>query len=296
MTILETGGEEARAVIPAIYARAGQAHVIGITGPPGVGKSTLIDALTVEYGKQSQTVGVVCVDPTSPFTGGALLGDRVRMQEHATQSGVFIRSMAARGHAGGVARATRRVVALLDAAGFDVVLVETLGTGQADIEIQHTARTICLVTAPLMGDAIQALKAGILEAAHVIVVNKADVPGADETAMVIEGMLRLSERQEEGAWVAPVLKTSAERNEGVVELRATFAQHGAFLKSTGQWQRWREHAARHEVLSAAQDLLWRRLHAQCGDALAAQVRAVLDGQVDPETAAERLVESMEGRG
>lgn len=291
MTILETGGGEAREVMRVVYPRAGNAHVIGVTGAPGVGKSTLIDALTAEYRKQKKTVGIVCVDPTSPFTGGALLGDRVRMQGRATENGVFIRSMASRGQAGGVARATRRVVLLLDAAGFDMIFVETLGAGQADWEIRYTAQTICLVTAPHSGDAVQALKAGILETAHVLVVNKADVPAADATVTALQGVLDLNEKKE-GAWIVPVLKTSAERNEGIAALQETFAQHGEFLKNSGQWQQWHEQAVRHEIIAAAQELLWTRLNAQCGDAMEAHVRAVLDGQTDPDTAAERLIESM----
>jgi LAO/AO transport system kinase len=289
MTILETGGEEARVVMCAVYPRAGKAHVIGVTGAPGVGKSTLIDALAAEYRQQKKTVGIVCVDPTSPFTGGALLGDRVRMQGRSTENGVFIRSMASRGQAGGVARATRRVVMLLDAAGFDVIFVETLGAGQADGEIRYTAQTICLVTAPHSGDAVQALKAGIFETAHVLVVNKSDVPAAEATVAALQGVLDLNEKKE-GAWIVPVLKTSAERNEGIAELRETFTQHDEFLKSSGQWQQWHEQAAQHEIITAAQELLWTRFNAQSRNAIAPQVRAVLDGQTDPNTAAERLVQ------
>lgn len=289
MTILEAGGEEAREVMRAVYPRAGKAHVIGVTGAPGVGKSTLIDALAAEYRQQEKTVGIVCVDPTSPFTGGALLGDRVRMQGRATENGVFIRSMASRGQAGGVARATRRVVMLLDAAGFDVIFVETLGAGQADGEIRSTAQTVCLVTAPHAGDAIQALKAGILEMAHVLVVNKSDLPAAEATVAALQGVLDLDEKKE-GAWGVPVLKTSAERNEGIAALREAFTRHSEFLKDSGQWQQWHAQAAQHEIITAAQELLWTRFNAKCSGALAAHARAVRDGQTDPDTAAERLVQ------
>lgn len=293
LTILETGGEAAREVMRVVYPRAGKAHVIGVTGAPGVGKSTLIDALAAEYRKQKKTVGIVCVDPTSPFTGGALLGDRVRMQGRATDSGVFIRSMASRGQAGGVARATRRVVLLLDAAGFDVIFVETLGAGQADWEIRYTAQTVCLVTAPHAGDAVQALKAGILETAHVLVVNKSDVPAAEATVAALQSALDLDEKKE-GAWTVPALKTSAERNEGIAALQEAFAQHGEFLRGSGQWQQWREHAARHEIITAAQELLWAQFNAKCSDAMEAHVRAVLDGQTDPDTAAECLIHKFTG--
>src|SRR3989442_11218745 len=216
ISMVEDGGRDGTAALRAMHPRAGRAYLIGVTGPPGAGKSTLVDAWTASLRRQGRTVGIVAVDPSSPFSGGALLGDRVRMQDHATDTGVFIRSVASRGHLGGLAWSTPQALRVLDAAGFDVVLVETVGVGQSEVEIAGMADTTLVLLAPGMGDGIQAAKAGILEVGDIYVVNKADRDGVQSVTRDLRSMLALAERSE-GAWSPPILKTVASRNEGVAE-------------------------------------------------------------------------------
>lgn len=272
---------------------AGHAHVVGLTGAPGVGKSTTTSALVTAYRTEGRRVGVLAVDPSSPFTGGALLGDRVRMQEHATDPGVFIRSMAARGHLGGLAAAAPQAVRVLDAAGCDVVLVETVGVGQSEVEVAGLADTTVVLLAPGMGDAVQAAKAGILEIGNVYCVNKADRDGADLAVRELRTMLAIG-RNVEGAdapvWRPPIVKTVASRGEGITELVQAIAQHSAYLVDHGVLDRRRRERARAEiealVVAAVRGRLSdgeaaRRLEALAGD--------VVSGATDPYTAAAALL-------
>ncbi|MEM3623517.1 MAG: methylmalonyl Co-A mutase-associated GTPase MeaB [Candidatus Bathyarchaeia archaeon] len=228
ITIIENDAPEAKRLIAKIYPHTGKAHIIGLTGPGGSGKSTLIEKIVREYRQRGKTVGVVAVDPTSPFTGGAFLGDRIRMQELSTDEGVFIRSMATRNYPGGIAKATRDAVKILDAAGKDIVVVETVGAGQSEVEIIKVAETTVVIHAPGLGDDIQAIKAGLMEIADIFVVNKADRENAEKAVTDIQAMLQLNTREK--AWKPPVLKTVALTGEGVPQLIEKLEEHRNFLK------------------------------------------------------------------
>jgi LAO/AO transport system kinase len=227
------GGAAPRELIARIYPRTGRARVVGITGPPGAGKSTLVDRLARRCRQRGWTVGILAVDPTSPFTGGALLGDRIRMQGLYTDPGVFIRSMATRGAMGGLARASRDAVDVLDAAGFDVVLLETVGVGQDEVDVVRSVDTVVMVTLPGLGDDIQAIKAGILEIADVFVINKADRDGVERAFKDLQMMLSLGEH---GAWLPPVRKAVASRDEGVAEVLEEMERHRAHLIASGEME------------------------------------------------------------
>jgi len=224
ITSIENDRADALAVLGAVYGRTGNAHVVGITGPPGAGKSTLVSAVITEIRAAGKSVAVVAVDPSSPFGGGAILGDRIRMADHALDAGVFVRSVASRGHVGGLSRTTARVVDLLDGFGFDIVIVETVGTGQAEIDIMHLAQTVVVVTAPGLGDAVQAVKAGILEIADIFVVNKADTGATAQTEMNLHEALW---RRPESGWRQPILATVATDPTGIVELYDAITEHWA---------------------------------------------------------------------
>ena len=235
ISLVERADPAAERVLAEAYPSTGKARIVGITGSPGAGKSTLVAALAKFYRQQGKRIGIVAVDPTSPFSGGAILGDRIRMAELYTDRGVFIRSMATRGFMGGLAKATNDVVDLLDAAGFDIVLVETVGVGQDEVEVIRTVQTNVVVLVPGMGDDIQAIKAGIMEIGDVFVVNKADRPGADKTVTEVTMMMGLVE--EHGDWIPPIVKTVASRGEGIAELDDAIRQHFEYLSASGELDR-----------------------------------------------------------
>ena len=286
--------DQLRDAAEALNPSTGRAQVIGLTGSPGVGKSTSTSMLVRALRGQRHRVGVLAVDPSSPFSGGALLGDRVRMQDHATDSGVFIRSMAARGHLGGLAAATPQAVRVLDAAGCDVVLVETVGVGQAEVEVASTADTTLVLLAPGMGDGIQAAKAGILEVADVLVVNKADRDGAEQTVRDLKAMLALGGRHSEpGAWRPAIVSTVASRGRGVDELLAALDKHARWLERSGEGRRRRLARAAVEVEAIAVAALRSRIGDLHGsEALETLAAEVVTGTLDPYAAADKLVDML----
>jgi LAO/AO transport system kinase len=290
LSLVENGAPQLRAVMKALAPLTGKARVLGLTGAPGVGKSTVTGALVAAYRGQGLRVGVLAIDPTSPFTGGALLGDRVRMQQHATDQGVFIRSMASRGHLGGLSGATPQAVRVLDAAGFDVILIETVGVGQAEVEIAGMADSTMVIVAPGLGDAIQAAKAGILEIGDVFVVNKSDKPGAQEAVRDLRGMIAMA-RRGDGDWKPPIVSAAASAGEGIDELITRLDEHGAWLGRSGEGERRRRARAREEISAIALAELRARMGGLPGDEridrLAGRVAA---GQLDPYSAADELIE------
>ncbi len=288
ISLVEDESPSLREVMAALAPYAGRAHVVGITGAPGVGKSTSTSALVTAIRASGRTVGVLAVDPSSPFSGGALLGDRVRMSEHATDPGVFIRSMASRGHLGGLAWTTPQALRVLDAAGFDVVVVETVGVGQSEVEIAGTADTTVVLLAPGMGDGIQAAKAGILEIGDLYVVNKADRPDAQAVRRDLHAMLSLTERPE-GAWKPKVLATSAQSGEGVPAVLEALDEHHAWASASGALRARRVRRARDEVEALALTALRRRWGGVADrGALDALAEEVVAGTLDPYAAADRL--------
>jgi LAO/AO transport system kinase len=270
-----------------VRGRAGRAHVVGITGPPGGGKSTLADGMVERWRKAEHTEGVIAVDPSSPFSGGAILGDRVRMQRHALDRGVFIRSMAARGHLGGLASATREAIRLIDASGRDRCLIETVGVGQSELEVMQTADTTVVVTTPAAGDSVQIIKAGIMEIADVFVVNKADIPGADRIAKELRRMVH--ETKSGTYWEPPVLTTVGASGEGIDELVDAVERHHQRLEQTGELERRRTERLRAEVeaivVEKAQD---RARHALTHGTMLSEVNGDLS-KVDPYVLAEKIL-------
>jgi len=296
LTWVERGGARGQALLAGLHAGTGRAERIGVTGPPGAGKSTLTAALTRLLREEGKTVGIVCVDPTSPFSGGALLGDRIRMHAVAPDPGVFIRSMATRGSLGGVAWRTDDVCDVLDASGRDVVLIETVGVGQSEVDVARSADTTVVVLSPESGDAVQAMKAGLMEVADVFCVNKADRPGADRMARAIGAMLDLSERGRVAAtgrarWRPPVEKTEARTGEGVVSLRSAIARHRAFLEEEGLLAARRVERAKQALLSRLRVGLWELWRGQpgAGAALEGAVARVASGEVSPADASRELL-------
>ncbi len=310
ITALEDDGPEAHDLLAALYPRTGRAYVIGITGAPGTGKSTLATALARVYRAAGQTVAIVAVDPTSPFSGGALLGDRARMAGLAGDPGVFIRSMATRGSLGGLAHATHDVITLLDAAGFDRILVETVGVGQAEVDIAQAAHTTLVVEAPGLGDELQAIKAGVLEVADIFAVNKADRDGADQTVLALRILQDLAppihshlppgieppspaHPPSDGIWIPPILKTIATQGEGVESLRQEIEAHRAHLQRTGTL------AAREAARAATslehilcQQLRVRLLASLPEGQLESLVTAIARRELDPYTAAYQMLSSI----
>jgi LAO/AO transport system kinase len=296
ITLVEDGSPLLRPLMAALSGSTGRAHVIGLTGSPGVGKSTSTSALVRVYREAGRRVGVLAVDPSSPFSGGALLGDRIRMQEHATDPEVFIRSMASRGHLGGLASATPQAVRVLEAAGCDPVLVETVGVGQSEVEVAGEADTTVVLLAPGMGDGIQAAKAGILEVGDVFVVNKADRDGADQTARELRHMISLGvSGKDTAAWRPPVIKTVAARGEGVETLLAALEDHRAWLARSGVGEARRRRRARTEIQGIALAALQARFGEMGSDGdLDALAEDVAAGRTDAFTAADRVVAAVTG--
>ncbi|MGY3204123.1 methylmalonyl Co-A mutase-associated GTPase MeaB [Streptomyces sp. TE5632] len=290
ISLVEGASPQLREVMAALAPLTGNAYVVGLTGSPGVGKSTSTSALVTAYRKRGKRVGVLAVDPSSPFSGGALLGDRVRMSEHASDPGVYIRSMATRGHLGGLAWAAPQAIRVLDAAGCEVVLVETVGVGQSEVEIASQADTSVVLLAPGMGDGIQAAKAGILEIGDVYVVNKADRDGADATARDLNHMLGLGEARAPGDWRPPIVKTVASRAEGVDEVVEALEKHRAWMEEHGVLAERRLARAAREIETIAVTALRQRIGDLHGDRrLGALADRIVGGELDPYRAADELV-------
>ena len=288
LSLVENGYPEGRQALREIFSHSGRAHIIGITGPTGSGKSTLVSGLAREFRKRGHTVGIVAVDPTSPFTHGALLGDRIRMQDLTADPEVFIRSMATRGALGGLAPASNDVVTVMDAAGKDVIMVETVGAGQDEVEIADTADTTVVINVPGTGDDIQAIKAGILEIADILVVNKADRPGAGIIAKQLHIFMAPSRNE---GWEIPIIETVAHRDGGVPDLTDAIEKHHRYLSQSGRLDEVRRQRARRQLLAVAQGQLLTRLlaSAEATGGLEALVEAVARREIDPHTATERLI-------
>jgi LAO/AO transport system kinase len=295
ISFVEDGKPLAQKALAALHPHTGCAHIVGVTGAPGTGKSTLVNRLTQAFRAQERTVGVVAVDPTSPFTGGAFLGDRVRMWDLAGDSGVFIRSMATRGSLGGLAQTTGDVVKVLDAAGFGVVLVETVGAGQAEVDVARTAHTTIVVEAPGLGDEVQALKAGLLEIADVLVVNKADRPGAAQAARALEAVLDLGQGgwRDGVNWRPPVLQTVALDGKGVGEVLKAIVAHWAYLRESGLWaDRERERARTDLMRTLGRELVGQLVERVGEETLERWVERIAARVVDACTAVRELLDKL----
>ena len=289
ISIIENNEPEAQKIISQIYPKTGNAHIVGITGPPGAGKSTLIEKLVKELRNRGKTVGIVAVDPTSPFSGGAFLGDRVRMQDLSLDSGVYIRSMATRNHPGGLAKATKDAARVLDASGKDVVIVETVGAGQSEVEVVKVAQTILVVLAPGLGDDIQAIKAGQMEIGDIFVVNKGDRENADKAVSDIQAMLELATEKKD--WKPSVIKTSALTGEGIADLLERIDEHAKHLKKGAHRERRKERVENELAEALTQKITesvmkelkqseeWKRL-----------TEKILSRKIDPYSAADKLLE------
>ena len=308
LTAIENEDAAASAALTALFSHTGRAHIIGVTGAPGTGKSTLVSALARAFRQSGRTVAVLAVDPSSPFTGGAILGDRVRMRDLAGDPGVFIRSMASRGSLGGLARTTRDMARALDAAGFDIILIETVGAGQGEIEIARLAQTVLVVDAPGLGDDVQAIKAGILEIADILVVNKADRPGAEKTARALRMMLELGhaapreriradfavsngvESAAISGWMPPIVQTVASEGRGIDAAIEALDAHRAYLHSEGHWAQIERRQLALELFHRLRDGLFQRLLNQLStEQLEKVVDQVQSRAIDPYTAVNRML-------
>jgi LAO/AO transport system kinase len=288
ISAVEAGRDDAREAMRHLFPKTGRAHVVGVTGPPGCGKSTLTTRLALEYRARGEAVGIVAVDPTSPYTGGAILGDRVRMMELHGDPGVFMRSMATRGVMGGLARSTLDVVLLLDAFGKDVVIIETVGVGQDEVEIARAADTTLVVGVPNLGDDIQAIKAGILEIADILVVNKADIAGADRLVADLRAMLQLSAQQR--GWPTPIQQTVATEGTGVRDLVDRIAEHRAYLEHSHTWHLRRADSARRQVRAIVEDRVQQRLERlTSGPDWEARFALIAAREQDPYSVAEEVL-------
>jgi LAO/AO transport system kinase len=286
----EAGAEEARAALAEVYKASGRAHIVGITGVPGSGKSTLVGKLVQEIRQDGRTVAVIAIDPSSPFSGGAILGDRIRMSELVLDPGVFIRSMATRGSTGGLARAALAAADILDAGGFDMIVIETVGVGQDEVEIARASHTTVVVSAPGLGDDVQVLKAGILEIADIHVVSKCDRPDANRTITDLKSMLALAASlAEKPVWQVPVVATSSENGQGIGELVATIDEHRSLQRSHPLGAARLRDIAEYRALKTAEDLLRSRFAASRSTRLAELVEQVSRRELDPFAAAETLL-------
>ncbi len=295
MSKAETGTPRDRAAMAEIFRHAGRAHVVGLTGVPGSGKSTMVRSMALEFRKSGRKVGIVAVDPSSPFSGGSILGDRVRMNDLTGDDGVFIRSMATGGALGGLARPALDTVDVLDAAGFDVVLIETVGVGQDEVDIVSAAHTVIVVSAPGLGDEIQAIKAGVLEIADIHAVSKCDRDDAPRTIADLEGMLSLGRHsRRSGDWTPPVIPTSAERAEGMDRLVAAIDGHLTHLNDSGEMDVRRRRIAEMRILKSAEDVVRERLRKQRDGKLAVLLDAAMERRTDPHAAALELLDGFAG--
>lgn len=289
ITLIEDEDLLAAKVLAKLYKHTGKAHIIGITGPPGSGKSTIVTKLIPELRKNEKSIGIVCVDPSSPFSGGALLGDRIRMQEHTLDESVYVRSMGTRGHLGGLARSTSDAVRAIDAFGMDVIIVETVGAGQAEVEVIEIAQTVIVTDVPGSGDDIQAIKAGIMEIADIFVVNKSDLAGADNKVAEIQAMLDLDSRRRD--WTPPVILINARSGEGIPELLEKIGQHIEFLKKSGLLNQKDLKRSRDELEGLMRYKLTRKLLEKLRDEpeYADAIAKIAKRNEDPYTVAERLI-------
>lgn len=288
ISLVEDGGPELGTVMDSLYPHTGRAYSLGVTGSPGAGKSTLTEQLVGRARREGSTVGVLAIDPTSPFSGGALLGDRVRMQSHATDSGVFIRSMATRGHLGGLSLATPEAMRVLDAAGMDLVVIETVGVGQAEVEITDACDTTLVVVTPGFGDSVQAAKAGLLEIADVFVVNKADRDGAREAVRELRQMLDMAE----GDFRPEIVQTTATKGEGIDELWEAIEKHRAYQEEKGLLASRRRRRIERELREIVAERYRQQVDERCSDLLGELVDKVVKREIDPYAAADRLVASL----
>ncbi|MBT9172192.1 MAG: GTPase ArgK [Syntrophomonadaceae bacterium] len=296
ISLIEDEASEKETILSAIFPYTGKAYCLGITGAPGAGKSSLVDQLLVLLRRQGLRVGVIAVDPTSPFTGGAILGDRIRMQEHALDKAVFIRSMGTRGNLGGLSRATKDVIQILDAFGKDVVIIETVGVGQSEVDIIKYADTTVVVLTPASGDSVQTIKAGIMEIADVFVVNKADLPGADRTVSEISMMLDLGGKKR--AWRPPIVRTITLDGSGVGELHRALLDHREYLTSSGRLEKAREDRVRRDIVDLIEykvkSTIWRQVSGSAEFELL--VSRIMSRETDPYAAAVQILRSINLNG